>query len=104
MEDILEELKKMGYDFTALQASLTSETNAVTAASQLLASYTTQLQQAIANAGSLSQADQATLNGIVTSWQAQNTALAAAVAANTPAEAPAPAVAAPAVPVPSTPV
>jgi hypothetical protein len=79
----------MGLDFTAANAALAAETSAVTATSALISTLSAQLTAAAANVQN--PQDQATLNALAASWQAQNTALSASVVANTPAQAPAPA-------------
>lgn len=63
----------------------TANTDAEASAAALLVTLFTDLQQAIANSGSLSAADRATLDAKVAAMKSSSDALAAAVVANTPA-------------------
>jgi len=78
-----ERLKRMAIDLTALTAELTNCQTVEGGAESLLATLTQEI--ATISAGSTDAATQTALNALVTTLQANDAALAAAIQANTPA-------------------
>jgi hypothetical protein len=86
VNQIIQKENTMALDFTALTAEVTNNTTVEGSAVALMASISTQLQAALASlaAGDTTGA-QTTIAALDTNLQANDTALAAAIVANTPA-------------------
>ncbi len=75
-------------DVQAIVDEATADTTVEDGATTLINGFAAVLAAAIANASSLSAADRANLQAVVTKMKSSSAALSAAVAANTPAAPP----------------
>jgi hypothetical protein len=81
-------------DITALAAEVSNNTSVFNSALAVIQGIAAQIASAVANASSLSTSDRASLEASIATLQANDTTLANAIVANTPAAPAAPAAAA----------
>lgn len=86
LNQIITQEKAMAVDLTGLQAELTNNTNQTSSIIALVNGLAAQIAALIA--GGTDATTQAAINAVITSWQANDAALAAAVLANTPSAPP----------------